>query len=94
MSSRREPPVRLAGLAHRHDERSAAPAGAFGSLLAIGLISAFAFRYRRLPSLEMIDHHERWWFAAGIGIVATALSSRDAAASVHHSGFLDRSDTR
>jgi hypothetical protein len=69
-------------------------AGAFGSVLATLLISAFAFRYRWLPSLEMIDHHERWWFAAAIGIVAAALSSRDAAASVHRSRFLGRSDTR
>ena len=84
----------LAGLAHRRDERSAALAGAFGSVLAMGLISAFAFRYRWLPSLGMIDHHERWWFAAGVGVVAAALSSRDAAAPVHRSRFLDRSDAR
>ncbi|MFN0029571.1 MAG: hypothetical protein ACKV2O_20655 [Acidimicrobiales bacterium] len=84
----------LAGLAHRRDERSAALAGAFGSALATLLISTFAFRYRWLPSLGMIDHHERWWFAAGIGIVAAALSSRDAAVPVHRFRFLDRSDTR
>ena len=84
----------LAGLAHRRDEHSAALAGAFGSVLAMGLISAFAFRYRWLPSLGMVDHHERWWLVAGIGIVAAALSSRDAAASVHRSRFVDRLDTR
>jgi hypothetical protein len=84
----------LAGLAHRRDERSAALAGAFGSVLAMGLISAFAFRYRWLPSLGMIDHHERWWFAAGVGVVAAALSSRDAAAPVHRSRFFARSDAR
>ena len=54
----------LAGLAHRRDERSAALAGAFGSVLATGLISAFAFRYRWLPSLGTSDHHERWWLVA------------------------------
>ncbi len=84
----------LAGLTQRRDERSAALAGAFGSVLAMGLISAFAFRYRWLPSLGMIDHHERWWFAAGIGIVAAALSSCDVAAPVYRSRFLTRSDTR
>ena len=84
----------LAGLAHRRDERSAALSGAFGSALATLLISAFAFRYRWLPSLGMIDHHERWWLVAAIGTGAAALSSRDAAASVHRSRFLDRSDTR
>jgi hypothetical protein len=84
----------LAGLAHRRDERSAALAGAFGSVLAMGLISAFAFRYRWLPSLGMIEHHERWWFAAGIGIVTAALSSRDAAASLRRPRFLDRSGAR
>jgi hypothetical protein len=84
----------LAGLAHRHDEPSAALAGAFGSALAMGLICAFAFRYRWLPSLGMIDRHERWWFAASIGIVAAALSSRDAATPLHRSRFLDQSDTR
>jgi hypothetical protein len=84
----------LAGLAHQRDERSAALAGAFGSVLAMGLISAFALHYRWLPSLGMIDQHERWWFAAGIGIVAAALSSRDAAAPLHRSRFLDRSDAR
>lgn len=83
----------LAGLAHRRDQRSAALAGAFGSVIATMLISAFAFRYRWLPSLGMIDHHGRWWFAAGIGVVAAALTSRDAA-QVPRSRFLDRSDTR
>jgi hypothetical protein len=84
----------MAGLAHRRDGRSAALAGALGSVLAMGLISAFAFRYRWLPSLGTVDHHERWWFAAGLGIVAAALSSRDAAAPVHRFRFLDRSDNR
>jgi hypothetical protein len=84
----------LAGLAHYRDERSAALAGAFGSMLVMLLISAFAFRYRWLPSLGMIEHHERWWLVSGIGIVAAALSSRDAAAPALRSLFLHRSDTR
>lgn len=84
----------LGGLAYRRDERSAALAGAFGSALTVLLVSAFAFRYRWLPSLGLIDRHERWWFAAGIGIGAAALTSRDAAMSVHRSRILHRSDTR
>lgn len=89
--------TRMSRRVHLHrgarDERSAALAGAFGSAIAMLLITAFAFRYRSLPSLGMTDHHEKWWFVAAIGIVAAALSSRDAAAAVHHSRVLDRSDT-
>lgn len=73
----------LAGVVHRRDERSAAFVGAFGSALVVLVVSAFAFRYRWLPSIGMIEQHERWWFAAGIGIVAAAVMSRDAATPVH-----------
>ena len=83
----------LAGLAHRRDERSAALAGAFGSVIATLLISAFAFRYRWLPSLGMVDHHERWWSVAAIGVAAATLTSRDEARSAHRFRILDRLDS-
>lgn len=84
----------LAGLAHRRDERSAALAGALGAMLVMTLISAFTFRYPWLPSLGMVDHHERWWWVAGTGVVAAAMSSRDPAARGPGTRLQNRSDDR
>ncbi len=70
----------LAGLAHCRDPRSAAPTGAFGAVLLVTFVSVCAFRWRWLPSLRIGDHHERWWWAIGIGLGVAVVTSRDAAA--------------
>ncbi len=82
----------LAGLIHRSDQRSAAMAGALGAVLLVVFISAFALRWRWLPSLGIVDHHERWWFAAATGAGIAVLTSRDAAARPLISRTFDRSE--
>lgn len=84
----------LAGLAHRTDPRAAAPTGAFGAMLVVALISALAFRWRWLPSLGIVDHHERWWYAAAIGAFAALITSRDGAARAHSARRRDRTSGR
>jgi hypothetical protein len=41
----------------------------------------------------MVDHHERWWSVAAIGVAAATLTSRDEARSAHRFRILDRLDT-
>lgn len=84
----------LAALVHRNDQRAAASAGAFGAVLVVALISALAFRWRWLPSLGIVDHHNRWWFAAAIGAGTAVITSRDAAAPSPVRRIPSRSETR
>ena len=67
----------VAGLAQRRGAPWSAHGGAAGGLLAVLLISSFAYRYTDLPALLDSPHHVRWWLVGLAGWLVVCWTWRD-----------------
>ncbi len=71
-----------AGLAHRRAATGAGTVGAVAGPLALLTISAFAQRFRELPTLAAPEQHGRWWLLALAGWTVALWTWRDPARSL------------
>lgn len=67
----------VAGLARRQGVLWAAHGGATGGLLAVLVITSFAYRYGDLPALVDSPHHARWWLVGLTGWLVAGWTWRD-----------------
>mgnify|MGYP000751782012 CR=1 FL=1 len=67
----------VAGMARRRGAPWAAHGGATGGLLAVLVITSFAYRYRDLPALVDSPHHARWWLVGLVGWLVACWTWRD-----------------